>query len=256
MSDVWKILSGTPRRLDRSRYRDIPGSMPAKQPCRTGFSPREAQERLVGSGLSADEARRQVERAVREHAEEVVASWGQWVERQGFLDEMAALSPADRDELLRRERWDDLTRQVALLTTVPAQAAAEQGLLADLLERAERLNRRDASHPSVFVLRRLHGLPAGLAEAAALYSATVSVRALAAILSLTLLTFLICVGSFMSILQGQFKHVALFLATLVFTGFFGFSYVYLKRAKPRREKAWRDRLAAWRAEPETDVGDG
>lgn len=251
MNDAWAALRGTRRRLDRSRYDDIPGNMPAKRPCRTGFSPREAQGRLEASGLSPDEARGQIESALREHAEEVVASWGEWVERHGFLDEMTALSREDRDDLERRERWDDLTRQVFLLTVEPVRAAAEKGLFADLLRRAERLNRRDASHPSVFVLQRVHGLPAGLAEAAALYSAAVPWWALAAIAGLTLLTFAICLAAFLSILRGRLGAVPRFLATLVFTGFFGFSVAYLVRARPTREKAWRDRIEAWRAGPQT-----
>lgn len=189
-----------------------------------------------------------------EQAEEVVASWAQWVERHGFLDEFAGLSPKDREELLSRERWDDLKRQVAFLTIDPARAAAEQGLLADLLERAGRYNRHDRSHPSVVVLQRLHALPAGLAEAAALYAAGVPAWALAAIATATALAAPVCVASFAAILQGRFDAVVRFLVTAAFAAFFGYSFVFLLRARPHRERAWRDRVAAWRAGEDASAG--
>ena len=254
VSDAWQALRSTPRKLDRSRYRDIPGRMPAKQPCRTGLSPREAEARLEAAGATPGEARRRVELAVRAHAEDVVRSWGQWVERHGFLDELASLAPRDREELLSRERWDDLKRQVAILTADPVRAAVEKGLLSDLLERAGRYNRHDPSHPSVFVLQRLHGLPAGLAEASALHAAGVPAWALAAVATLTVLSALVCVAAFAAILQGRLDAVARFLATAVFAAFFGFSFVFLLRARPRREKAWRDRVAAWRAGESEEAG--
>ena len=166
-------------------------------------------------------------------------SWGQWVERHGFLDEMAALTATDQAELKRRERWDDLTSQVAFLTVDPVRAAAEKGLLDDLVGRAERLNRRDASHPSVFVLRQLHGLPAGLAEAAALYSAAVPAWALVAIAFATLLTGLFCVGAFLSILGGRLGSVGPFLVTLVFSGFLRLRV----RPPPTRETPPREGVA-------------
>jgi hypothetical protein len=250
MDEGWEALRATPRSLDRSRYRDIPGSMPAKQPCRTGYSPREAVERLLSRGVSGEEARRLVDAAVGARAEEVVKSWAQWVARHGFLDEMPRLSPGDLAELKKREKWDDLLRDVALVTIDPANALSSPEVRTSLSDRASRLNRRDASHPAVFVLERLHGLPPSLAEAATLRSATVPGWAFAAIAAFTLACALLSAGSLVSLLTGGgIGALRVFLPTLLFGAFFGFAFRFLWRDRDRRERAWRDRLADLRPGP-------
>ena len=244
-SEAWRALKSTRRRLDRSRYREIPGSMPAKQPCRTGYSVREAVARLVADGVPAKTAAELVSEALRAHAVEVVESWGQWVERHGFLDEMSALSDERRQELLDRERWGELSRQVAILTVDPGRAVTETGLLRDLSDRAARLNRRDASHPAVFVLTHLHDLPAGLAEAAVARSATVPLWAFAFMALFILGVAGAAASALADIVAGRLESVPMLLGTGAFVGFFSFALVYLWRDRPRRERVWRDRVAAW-----------
>lgn len=249
MDAGWHALKRTPRKLDRSRYRDVPGSMPAKQPCRTGFSPREAEVTLTASGLPQGEARRLVDDALSEHAEEVVRSWSCWVARHGFLDEMEKLSPADLAELKRREAWGDLLRDVALVTVDPVNALQSPQIRSSLSGRATRLNRGDASHPAVFVLERLHGLPASLAEAATLRSVTVPAWAFAALAAFVAACAILALGSLVSLLSGGgLAAVRVLLATSLFGAFFAFALRHLWRDRHRRERAWRDRLDAWRAD--------
>lgn len=249
MDEGWNALRSTPRELDRSRYREIPGSMPAKQPCRTGFSPREAEAKLTERGMREDEAQRLVAFALAAHAEEVVTSWSGWVARHGFLDEMEKLAPADLAELKRREAWGDLLRDVALLTVDPVSALQSPQVRSSLSVRATRLNRGDASHPAVFVLERLHGLPAGLAEAATLRSVTVPAWAFAALAAFVAACVLLALGSLVSLLSGGgLPAVRVLLAAALFGSFFAFAFRHLWRDRHRREKAWRDRLEAWRAD--------
>lgn len=247
MDPAWEALKATPRRLDRSRYRDLPGSMAAKQPCRTGYSPREAVARLASAGAVEEEARRGVETAVTAHAEEVVASWRQWVERHGFLDEMAALPPGDLDELKRRERWDDLLRDVALLTVDPANALQSATIRTSLLERAGRLNRRDASHPAAFVLERRHGLPPLLAEAATLLSATVPAWAFVALGAFALACAFLSAAALVALASGSSAALRVLLGTVPFGLFFAWALRHLWRDRGRREHAWRERVARFRA---------
>jgi hypothetical protein len=221
--------------------------MAAKQPCRTGFSPREAVDRLHARGVPADEARRLVDAAVDARAEEVVTSWTGWVARHGFLDEMARLAPEELEELKRREKWDDLLRDVALVTVDPLNALSSPEVRNGISERASRLNRGDASHPAVFVLERVHGLPPHLAEAAALRSATVSGWAFAAIAAFSLACTLLAAGSLVSLLTGGgLGALRVLLPSLLFGGLFAFAFRHLWRDRGRRERAWRDRLAARR----------
>lgn len=248
MDEGWDALRSTPRELDRSRYREVPGSMPAKQPCRTGFSPREAEAILTGRGVREDEARRLVDLALTAHAEEVVTSWSRWVARHGFLDEMEKLPPADLAELKRREAWGDLLRDVALVTIDPVSALQSPQIRSSLSERATRLNRGDASHPAVFVLERLHGLPSGLAEAATLRSVTVPPWAFAALAVFVAACAILALGSLVSLLSGGgLAAVRVLLGTALFGSFFAFAFRHLWRDRQRRERAWRDRLDAWRA---------
>lgn len=241
----WEALRSTPRQLDRSRYRDLPGSMAAKQPCRTGFSPREAVDRLLARGVAEEEARRLVDSAVEAHAEEVVTSWTPWVSRHGFLDEMERLAPQELTELKRREKWDDLLRDVALVTVDPANALSSPEVRDGISGRASRLNRRDASHPSVFVLEKVHGLSPHLAEAAALRSATVPAWAFAAIAAFALACGLLAAGALLSLLTGGgLGALRVLLPTLLFGAFFAFAFRHLWRDRGRRERAWRDRLSA------------
>lgn len=241
----WEALRATPRRLDRSRYRDLPGSMAAKQPCRSGFSPREAVDLLVSRGLAAEEARRLVDAAVEANAAEVVTSWTQWVSRHGFLDDMERLAPEELAELERREKWDDLLRDVALVTIDPVRALSSPEVRGGISERASRLNRRDAAHPSVYVLERVHGLPPHIAEAAALRSATVPAWAFAAIAAFTLACGLLAAGSLVSLLTGGgLGALRVLLPTLLFAAVFAFAFRHLWRDRDRRERAWRDRLSA------------
>jgi hypothetical protein len=244
MDEGWEVLRATPRELDRSRYRDLPGSMPAKQPCRTGFSPREAEQHLLARGVPADDARRLVAAAVEARAEEVVKSWTPWVARHGFLDDLELLAPEELAELKRREKWDDLLRDVALLTVNPLSALSSPEVRTGLSDRASRLNRRDASHPAVFVLERVHGLPPHLAEAAALRSATVPGWAFAAIAAFTVACALLSTGAFLSLLTGGgLGALRVLLPSLLFGAVFAFAFRHLWRDRGRRERAWRDRLA-------------
>lgn len=242
---AWRALKASRRRLDRSRYRRIPGRMPAKQPCRTGCSPREATARLVAGGVSADRVAAAMEEALRSHAAEVVSSWEQWVERHGFLDEMSALPDEERRELASRERWDELSRQVATATLDPGRLVSEPDLLRDLSARATRLNRRDASHPAVYVLTRLHDLPAGLAEAAVLCSARVPLWSLAALALLVAACAVVSAVALARLVSGDWDSIPLLLACASFGAFFAFAFVHLWRERPRREQAWRGRVAAW-----------
>lgn len=244
MDEAWEVLRATPRELDRSRYRDLPGGMPAKQPCRTGFSPREAEERLLARGVPADDARRLVAAAVEARAEEIVTSWTPWVSRHGFLDDMERLAPEELAELKRRERWDDLLRDVALVTIDPVRALFSPEVRNGISDRASRLNRGDASHPAVFVLERVHGLPPHLAEAATLRSATVPGWAFAAIAAFALACTLLAAGSLVSLLTGGgLGALRVLLPSLLFGALFAFAFRYLWRDRGRREKAWRDRLS-------------
>lgn len=218
--------------------------MPAKQPCCTGLSPREAVERLLARGVPADEARRVVDAAVDARSEEVVKSWTPWVARHGFLDDLVRLAPEELAELKRRERWDDLLRDVALVTVDPLSALSSPEVRTGLSDRATRLNRRDASHPAVFVLERVHGLPPHLAEAATLRSATVPGWAFAAIATFTLACAILSAGSLVSLLTGGgVGALRVLLPTLLFGAVFAFAFRHLWRDRNRRERAWRSRLA-------------
>lgn len=253
MDDIaWDALRATARKLDRSRYKHFPvsspGGRPLKSSSRTGYSPLEAEASLVSAGLSTDEARRQVGETVRVRAEAVVRSWTPWIESYGFIDEMFRLPPETLKEFLHHHGWDDLQRRVVMLATYPAQWESDPALRDELSNRVTDLVMRDAPHPAFFMLIHLHGLPAGLAEAACLRHRFVVSWAPLAMVFLLLLFPFVALISLIPVLAGRARIFPPLLFAWAFTFLITLAVATLVREPPFRRPAWRKRVARWREE--------
>ncbi|MBP7866794.1 MAG: hypothetical protein KA419_12685 [Acidobacteria bacterium] len=249
---AWKVLKMTPRKLDRSRYRHFPASTPSGRPlknaCRTGYSPREAEERLLAAGRPLEDTRRRVGEAVRAHAAAVARSWTPWVERYGFIDEMFRLPPETLEEFLHQQGWDDLRERVIRVAADTGLLESDPALRKDLSNRVTGLAGEDAPRPAAFMLQHLHGLPPGLAEAAALRHRYVVPGVPEAIVFLMFFIPILAVAFLASLIGGHARTFLPIIFAWAFTFLVALLVANLVREEPFRRAPWRKRLARWKAE--------